>query len=89
MVVQWDNYHNDTSGKLRRSRSESTLTGYYFNSGVWVNIHSFAFSDTSDDAVHFRAWSYDSTFAHKEVKVAFDNFIVNQGQLVWPTTSQT
>jgi hypothetical protein len=77
---------NDLYGKLRLVRSGSALTGYYFNSGTWVNIHSFASANTSNCPVILSSWS-NTSFGHKEAKVAFDNFVVNQGQLIWPTTS--
>ncbi len=73
----------DQSGKLRLVRSGNTITGYYFSSGYWVALHS-GHVTTEDVPFSISAWSHDYSFTDQEVKVAFDNFIVNQGQLVCP-----
>ncbi len=79
---------SDTSGKLRLVRSGSTITGYYYSSNNWVTIHSS--SATTDDVnFYLVAWSDNDDFTDQDVKVAFDNFTVNQGQLICPETSTT
>lgn len=72
-------------GKLRVVRSGNTLTGYYFSFGNWVAIHT---GPATTDDVNFivASWSHDYAFTNQEVKVAFDNVIVNQGQLICPET---
>ncbi|MBI3464477.1 MAG: cadherin-like domain-containing protein, partial [Planctomycetes bacterium] len=71
------------SGKLRQVRLGTTLSAYYFIAGGWVPIHSAA---TTSANVHFTlaSWSHDYAFADQEVKIAFDNFAVNSGQLICP-----
>lgn len=73
----------DLSGKLRQVRSGSTVTGYFFNAGNWVPLHS-APATTADVAFHLASWSHDYAFIDQEVQMAFDNFTVNQGQLIGP-----
>jgi hypothetical protein len=74
---------SDLSGKLRLIRSGSTLSGFYFSSGKWVLIHSGP--ATTDDLYYtIAAWSHDYAFTDQEVKIAFDNFVVNAGELICP-----
>ena len=74
----------DMSGKLRLVRSGNTLTGYYFNSGSWVNVAS-GWVTTEDVSFSPTAWSHDDVFMDNNVLLAFDNFIVNSGRLIaWP-----
>lgn len=77
----------DLAGKLRLIRTGGTLTGYYFNSNfnTWVSIHSTLMS-TADALFSLQAWSHNYAFTHQAVQVVFDNFIVNQGQLICPVT---
>ncbi len=74
----------DLSGKLRQARSGNTVTGYYYSiSGDWVAIHT---GPAAMDDVNFSlaSWTHDYAFIDQAVKVAFDNVIVNQGQLICP-----
>ncbi|MCX8031673.1 MAG: hypothetical protein N3A59_08885 [Thermodesulfovibrionales bacterium] len=76
---------NDTSGKLRLKRIGNTFYGYYLDPNInWQTIH--AGPAPVDNEVNFgiAAWSHEANFAHQEVKVAFDNFIVNDGELICP-----
>lgn len=73
---------NDLSGKLRLKRVGNIETGYYFDSVTesWAEISS-SFYTTSDVHMYLSAWSHDqgpfgNAFGDKEVKVAFDNLIV-------------
>ncbi|MEZ4653761.1 MAG: hypothetical protein R3E12_09260 [Candidatus Eisenbacteria bacterium] len=77
---------SDLSGTLKLTRSGTTLTGYYLSLGSWVAISS-AVVTTADMSMHISAWSHDRFFTDQEVKVAFDNFTVNQGELVCPVAS--
>ena len=74
----------DLSGKLRMTRSGSNLTGSFFNNSTqtWIPIHTFDAATTRDVQFHLWSWSHDRIFANMEVEVAFDNVIVNQGQLI-------
>ncbi len=71
----------DFAGKLRLVRTGDQLTGYYFASGGWVPINT-AYTSTNDTAVSLSAWSHDNIFTGQDVKLAFDNFIVNRGLAV-------
>lgn len=68
-------------GKLRLVRQSGVLTGYSFTSDGWVPVHS-GYSTTNDSAISLSAWSHNGIFTGREVKLAFDNFVVNQGQPV-------
>lgn len=76
---------SDLSGKLRLQRVGSTINSYYFNSDAWVLNASNSGSTYAEDN-HFAlgAWSADSVFTDQDVKVAFDNLIINSGNLVCP-----
>ncbi len=81
---EWNgNFYTETadqSGKLRLLRSGVNLTGYYYGPNGWVIVHS-APVNTSDANFTIDVWSHDYAFTHQEVKVAFDNFTINQGRL--------
>jgi hypothetical protein len=64
---------NDLSGSLRLQRTGSTITGYYLGTTAWVQIDGGA--TMTSDPLYFgiAAWSLDTLFSDKEVKVAFDN----------------
>src|SRR5213594_3405366 len=68
---------------LRLSRTGSLGTGYYLDSGSWVQIHSGPVT-TADVGFGFAAWSHDQLFAHQTAKLAFDNFTLSSGQLLCP-----
>ncbi|MBI2010294.1 MAG: hypothetical protein HYS86_03935 [Candidatus Chisholmbacteria bacterium] len=74
---------NDLLGKLRLVRNGNTLQGQYYNadSGNWVTIDSH---NRLPEEVSFGllAWSHNNFFTDQNVLVAFDNFLINQGQLV-------
>ena len=71
---------SDLSGKLRLVRAGTTLSGYYFSNGSWVLVHSGPVT-AADVYIVIAAWSHNSIFADQGVKIAFDNFVVNQGDL--------
>ena len=73
----------DISGKLRQVRSGNTLSGYYLVEGNWALIHT-AEGTTNDTSFGLASWSHDYAFSGQPVNVAFDNVIVNEGELVCP-----
>jgi hypothetical protein len=76
---------SDSSGKLRLERAGDTLTGFYFDNGVWRTVGSNSVSTyTEDTYFYLGSWSHDPVFADQEVKLAFDNLIINEGELVCP-----
>lgn len=72
---------SDTTGGMRLVRSGATLSGYYRHTGAWVNLYSNSVN-TSDVRVELAGWSHDYLFGDKRAVVAFDNFAVNQGQVI-------
>ena len=71
------------SGTLRLVRTGNQITAYYLDSSSgWVEIAAHSPITTGDVFFQIAVWSHDSKFDDQEVKVAFDNFIVNEGQLV-------
>jgi hypothetical protein len=74
---------DDAAGRLRLVRTAGTLSSYYLDSGNWVLLDS---GPTITQDVRFRVWSFgfDNRFVHQEVKVAFDNVVVNRGNLICP-----
>lgn len=79
---------NDTEGKLRLVRTGTTFKGYYFDelSNDWVLSQSIQGDVMSSRDVTFmvRAWSHDYAFGDELVKVAFDNFVINKGEVLDP-----
>ena len=71
---------NDTSGALRITRTAGTATAYYLSSGNWALLHTGPIT-TSDVGFGFAIWSHNYAFSHQSVKVSFDNFTLNSGQL--------
>ena len=74
----------DSSGKLRLVRVGETITGYYFSSGAWVPIHTGP-SSPNDVLFILQAWSHEAIFPDQDVRIAFDNLVVTEGQLVCPS----
>jgi hypothetical protein len=77
------NATSDKSGKLRIVRSGSVITGYYYSSSSerWVPIHS-AEEVPLDINIKVSGWTDHDLFANRQVKIVFDNFVLNRGQLV-------
>jgi hypothetical protein len=75
---------DDSSGKLRIVRKGSHWSTYYFSDGKWKLDYETLNGDTRDAYIYLGAWSSNSVFIHKNVKLAFDNFMVNSGQVIWP-----
>ena len=75
----------DHTGKLRLRRRGNVLTGYYFDSGTgnWVFLHS-AIINTDDVQIHLDTWSHDSAFSDSDVLIAFDDFVIYEGEIVYP-----
>lgn len=71
---------SDLTGKLRLVRSGNAQTGYYYHANDWVELFS-GYAPTSAVEFTLQAWSHNGKFSNQEVKIAFDNFKVNQGQL--------
>src|SRR5712692_3455177 len=76
---------SDLSGTLRMVRTGSLLKGYYLHAGSWVQIHTGPTVNLEEIHFGFSAWSHNAIFPGQVVKVGFDNFVVNSGQLLCPT----
>lgn len=74
---------SDKKGKLRLVRTDTSVSGYYFDAASlnWTLISS---TPVTTDTVKFQlwAWSHNNRFDKKTVAVAFDNVVVNSGSLV-------
>lgn len=72
-----------TEGKFRLSRQSGNITGYYFDSmsSDWVIVFS-GFSGETDVKVSLQVWSHDSLFSDQDVGIVFDDFIVDEGQVI-------
>jgi hypothetical protein len=79
---------SDLAGSLRITRTGAYATGYYTNGSKWAQVHTGPVV-TSDVGIGFAAWSHDRLFSHQTVKVAFDNFTLNSGQLTCPTLTSS
>jgi hypothetical protein len=64
----------DNSGTLRLVRSGNSLTAY-----AGSNTLASSTITSADLQFSFASWSADYAFTDKEVKIAFDNFVVNEG----------
>ncbi|HTE20880.1 MAG TPA: hypothetical protein VK689_21150, partial [Armatimonadota bacterium] len=73
----------DLAGKLRLTRVGTTVTGYFWDAATeaWVPFASLPGTDTNVH-ISLAVWSHDRAFADQDVRVAFDNFVVNSGQVV-------
>jgi hypothetical protein len=76
------NATSDMSGKLRIVRSGFTITGFYYISDHWVPINSAREGAHADINMKPIAYTKHGLFANKQVKIAFDNAILNKGHLV-------
>jgi hypothetical protein len=77
------NATSDKAGKLKIVRSGSMITGYYYSdSSRWTLIHSTQEEFPTDISIKLGEWSERNIFANRQAKIAFDNFILNRGQLV-------
>lgn len=72
---------NDKSGKLRLVRSGDKITGYYYIDSNWHSLYTVP-APTDDRTLVLSVWNHDACFSHQQVKIAFDNFIINSGQIV-------
>ena len=83
-LMHHDPYHpistTQMSGKMRLSRSNGLMTGYYYSGGLWTVIGQYtSFEDTP---IRLSTWIYESTFQHQQIRVAFDNLTINSGTII-------
>ena len=76
---------SDQSGKLRLTRVGAIVTSSYWDAATsdWVPFASGT-GAVEDVQIALSAWSHDLAFEDQDVRVAFDNFIVHQGELLGP-----
>jgi hypothetical protein len=72
-----------TEGKFRVTREGDIVTGYYYDSNTsnWVEISS-ASKGIEDVKFTLQGWSHDSYFIDQDVSVVFDDFTINEGQVI-------
>lgn len=78
----------ENEGKLRLIRLGSVMNAYFYRDGGWVLVHSGPV--IKDDVGYaLAAWSHNDVFSDKNVRIAFDNFIITSGQLACPIPTLT
>ena len=65
----------ETKGRLRISRVSGVVTTYYWNEGRWAQIDRAASDGRA--VIGIQATASDWSFANADVKVGFDNFVVD------------
>ncbi len=75
----------DTAGRLRLVRSGTAMTGYRFDAGNWLPVHT-ADAGSADLPFAIQTWA-NSNFSGDETVVTFDNFVIAQGTLACGGTS--
>jgi dipeptidyl aminopeptidase/acylaminoacyl peptidase len=75
----------DMAGSLRLQREGNTAASSYLSGSGWVPISS---GPTALDpaTINLEAQSIMNRFAHREVKIAWDNFRINSGTISCPNT---
>ena len=68
---------SDSSGKMRLVRTGSTISGYYWNGSQFILLGSSP--TTTIDTRIVLDFASPSTTSPPNVKIAFDNFMVNKG----------
>jgi hypothetical protein len=69
------------SGKLRMTRSGRLMNACYYGANGWTSLYSQN-ETTADMQFSIKAWTGSSIWPQKPVRIAFDNFQINQGTLV-------
>jgi uncharacterized protein YjdB len=73
------------SGKLRLVRNNTQLKGYYHDTtGAWIYIGEATVS-INDVNIGLDVWT-NQEFMHKDVKLSFDNLMINYGTVYYPVT---
>ncbi len=74
------------SGNLRIKRAGTLLTGYYMDGANWISLDAIQVTPAD---LHFgvSAWSHNYAFANQNVKMAFDNLTILDGEIVCPDGS--
>lgn len=70
-----------SSGVARVTRTGSYVSGYYWNGSSWSQIGSQQNWGAND--VFFTLYGYKS-FTSSQLRIDYDNFIVNSGDIFWP-----
>jgi dipeptidyl aminopeptidase/acylaminoacyl peptidase len=71
------------TGRLRLARNGSAITAYYLSDGTWVQMLTGAYTADTSDAVLY-VFTTAAPGSHPDVKVAFDNFSIDGGQITCP-----
>lgn len=86
-LVDFGGYFNtvpagdNLSGKLRMTREDNRVSGFYFEDGEWILIDG-GFKGTGDVRLKLGSWSHSGKFVEEVVVVKFDDFVLGQGELV-------
>lgn len=75
---------SDLTGTLRLVRTGNSQTGYRASPGGWVAICT---GPAPSDDVHVQLSAFSAyQFQGWDVKMAFDDFVVTTGTVIWPST---
>ncbi len=74
----------DSSGRLRMTRTGSTLTGYFWDGAAWVLIHSYA--NANSGATRLSAALWDASSGSAQTVVRLRNFTAAADGLDCPDT---
>ena len=68
------------TGKLRMKREDSRVSGFYFDDGDWILMDGR--SRTTDPVtLRLASWAHNDNETGLNIIVAFDDFILSQGEL--------
>lgn len=73
---------SDSSGKLRIVRFGSHWSTYYFRDGKWKLDYQDLNGNTEDVHIFLGAWCDNNRFINKNVRLAFDNLLINNGKII-------
>lgn len=76
---------SDTSGKLQFSRSDTTISGSFWNGTNWQLIHSYNnVANTADTPISLSIWPGTWSATNGSTKVSWDNFYLNAPTMADP-----
>ena len=71
------------TGRLRLTGDGSSITASYLKDGAWATLLTGSYTADASNAVLY-VFTTAAPWSHAEVKIAFDNFSIDGGQLTCP-----
>lgn len=69
----------DNTGSLRLTRSGDAFTSYHWDGSAWVVMQTRTVT-TAEMSIVLAMWTHQPLFVGQDVRMAFDNFLINVGQ---------